>query len=68
MTIMSADPHLAIGVDVDSLVVIAQQKLHAVGVGERHDAVWRDGTLGLKQYPTLRLNKSTYSPPSANKI
>ena len=36
---MLAAAHLAVGVDVNPLVVIAEQKLHAVGVGEGDDSV-----------------------------
>ena len=31
--------HLAVGVDVDPLVIVAEQQLHAVGVGQRDDGV-----------------------------
>lgn len=34
-------------VDVDALVVVAQQQLHAVRVRQRHDAVRRDWTLSM---------------------
>ena len=39
--------HLAVGVYIDPLVVVAEQELHAVGVGEGHDGVGRHGALGV---------------------
>ncbi len=36
---------LAVRVHVDALVVVAEQKLHAVGVGQGDNGVRRDGTL-----------------------
>lgn len=39
--------HPAHRVDVDALVVVAQQQLHAVRVRQRDDAVRRDWTLSL---------------------
>ncbi len=39
--------HLAVGVDVDALVVVAEQQLHPVGVGQRDDGVGHDGPLGM---------------------
>ena len=36
---------LPVGVDVDALVVVAEQQLHAVGVGQGDDGVRRDRTL-----------------------
>ena len=41
------DAHLAVGVDVDPLVVVAEEELHAVGVGEGHDGVGGYGALGV---------------------
>lgn len=37
----------AVRVDVDALVVVAEQQLHAAGVGQRHDAVRHDRALRL---------------------
>ncbi len=37
--------YLSIGVDVDSLVVVAEEELHPVGVGEGHDGVGGHGAL-----------------------
>ena len=41
------DAHLAVGVDVDPLVVVAEEELHAVGVGEGHDGMGGHGALGV---------------------
>ena len=43
------DAHLAVRVDIDPLIIIAQQELHPVSVGQRHDGVrsyWALGVLG----------------------
>ena len=37
--------YLSIGVDVDSLIVVAEEELHPVGVGQGHDGVGSDGAL-----------------------
>ena len=39
--------HLAIRVDIDPLIVITQQELHPVSVGEGHNGVGGHGTLGV---------------------
>lgn len=36
-------------VDVDTLVLVAQQHLHAIGVGEEDDGVGRDLALDLRR-------------------
>ena len=41
----SRDTDLAVGVDVDALVVVAEQQLHPVGIRQRHDCVRDDGAL-----------------------
>ena len=45
--IESPDYYLAVGVDVDTLVIVAEQQLHPVRVGQRDDRVGGDGTLGV---------------------
>ena len=39
--------HLAVRVDIDPLIIIAQQELHPVSVGQRYDGVRSYGALGV---------------------
>ena len=39
--------HLAISVDIDPLIVITQQELHPVSVGQGHDGVRSHRALGM---------------------
>ena len=38
---------LAVSVDIDALVIVAEEELHPVGVGEGDDGVGGDGALGV---------------------
>ena len=41
--------HLAVRVDIDPLIIIAQQELHPISVGQRYDGVrsyWALGVFG----------------------
>ena len=41
------EPNLSVCVHIDALVVVAEEKLHAVRVGQHHDGVRRYGTGGV---------------------
>ena len=41
------DSHLSVCVHIDSLIVVAEEKLHPVRVGQHDDGVGRYGTSGM---------------------
>ena len=44
---LSIDSHLSVCVHIDSLIVVAEEKLHPVRVGQHDDRVRRYGTSGV---------------------
>ena len=44
---LSIDSHLSVCVHIDSLIVVAEEKLHPVRVGQHDDGVGRYGTGGV---------------------
>ena len=58
----------AVRVDIDTLILVAQQHLHAVRVGEDDDRVGLDATLDLEKGDRAQGSTSAATSPPAHRL